>query len=92
MHEAFCESFRPKRESKARVGVHGKVVICISSNTSADSCGLGNAGVGTPTFGYGRRIQIGRFRCVVRRTGVECTVISSGRGFLFTPVSAVRVG
>lgn len=90
--EAFCESYRPGRESKAMVNAQGKVSICTSHNPRTDNCGLGNAGVNTPTFGYGHRITVGRFRCVVLHNGVMCTVIASGKGFLFNPNRAVRVG
>ena len=55
-------------------------------NPRTDNCGLGgNAGLNTPTFGYGHRITVGRFRCAVLHNGVMCTVISSGKGFLFNP-------
>ena len=90
--EAFCESYRPGRQSKATVNAKGRVSICASHNPRADNCGLGNAGLNTPTFGYGRRIAVGRFRCAVLHSGVMCTTISSGRGFLFNPSRAVRVG
>jgi hypothetical protein len=90
--EAFCESYLAGRQSKATVNAKGKVSICASRNPRTDSCGLGNAGLNTPTFGYGRRVTIGRFGCSVLHNGVMCTAISSGRGFLFNPTRAVRVG
>jgi hypothetical protein len=90
--EAFCESFRPGRESKAAVNGRGKVSICASKNTRADRCGLGNAGENTPTFGKGRKVTVGAFRCAVERRGVRCVVIASGKGFLFNPSRAIRVG
>jgi hypothetical protein len=90
--EAFCESYRTGRESKATVNAKGKVSICASHNTSTNKCGLGNAGLNTPTFGYGHRITIGRFRCAVLHNGVRCTTISSGKGFIFNPSRAVQVG
>jgi hypothetical protein len=89
--EAFCGSYRPGRESKATVNAQGKVSICTSHNPRTDNCGLGNAGVDTPTFGYGHRVTVGRFRCTVLHSGVMCTVISSGKGFLFNPSRAVQV-
>ncbi len=90
--EAFCEAYRSVRQSKATVNAKGKVSICASHNPRADSCNLGNAGLNTPTFGYGRRVTVGRFRCAVLRNGVMCTTTSSGKGFLFNPNRAVRVG
>jgi hypothetical protein len=89
---AFCESFRPGRESKATVNGRGKVSICVSRETRSDRCGLGNAGENTPTFRVGRKVTVGPFRCAVRREGVRCVVIASGKGFLFSPARAVRVG
>ena len=89
---AFCESFRAGRESKASVNGRGKVSICASKNTRADRCNLGNAGENSPTFGAGRKVSIGAFRCAVERQGVRCVVIASGKGFLFNPSRAIRVG
>jgi hypothetical protein len=89
---AFCEAYLPRRESKATVDAKGKVSICASRFTHSDRCGLGNAADNTPTFRTGRKVTIGGFRCVVQRAGVRCVAVSSGRGFLFNPASAVRVG
>jgi hypothetical protein len=89
---AFCEADLPRRESKASVDATGKVSICASRFTRSDRCRLGNAADNTPTFRAGRKVTIGGFRCVVQRAGVRCVVISSGRGFLFNPTMAVRVG
>jgi hypothetical protein len=80
------------RESKATVNAQGKVSICTSHNPRTDDCGLGNAGVNPPTFSYGHRVTVGRFRCTVLHSGVMCTVIASGKGFLFNPSRAVQVG
>lgn len=90
--EAFCESYQSGRQSKATVNAKGRVSICTSHNPRTDNCGLGNAGLNTPTFGYGHRITIGRFRCAVLHQGVMCTTISNGKGFLFNPNRAVQVG
>lgn len=90
--EAFCEGYQSGRQSKATVNAKGKVSICTSHNPRTDSCGLGNAGVDTPTFGYGHQVTVGRFRCAVQHNGVVCTTISSGKGFLFNPHRAVQVG
>jgi hypothetical protein len=90
--EAFCESYRTGRESKATVNSQGKVSICASHSSSTDNCGLGNAGLNTPTFGYGHSVTVGHFRCAVLHSGVMCTVVASGKGFLFDPNRAVKVG
>jgi hypothetical protein len=88
----LCESYGPGRESIATLDAHGRVAICATRNPRENMCDLGNAGEGTPTFGYGRRITVGRFRCLVLRKGVECRITATGKGFLFNPARAVRVG
>jgi hypothetical protein len=90
--EAFCESYQSGRQSKATVNAKGKVSICTSHNSRTDDCGLGNAGLNTPTFSNGHRITIGRFRCAVLHNGVMCTTTPNGKGFLFNPTRTVRVG
>jgi hypothetical protein len=87
----LCESYGPGRESTATLDAKGRVALCATYNWRRNACPLGNAGVGTPTFGYGRQVTVGRFRCVVMRKGVECRVVATGAGFLFNPVKAVRV-
>jgi hypothetical protein len=58
---------------------------------SAARCRLGDVG-DVPTLGYGRQVTVGRFRCLSRRTGVRCTVIQSGKGFLINRSGVRRVG
>jgi len=53
---------------------------------------LGNAAVNTPTLGYGKLITVGRFRCRSLRSGIRCTVIQSGKGFLIDSKAVRRVG
>lgn len=43
-------------------------------------------------LGYGRQISVGRFRCLSQRSGVTCTVIESGKGFLISRAGVRRVG
>jgi hypothetical protein len=88
----LCESYGPGRESKAALDAQGRVALCATHNSPANTCDLGNAGVGTPTYGYGRQVTVGRFRCLVMRKGVECKIVATGKGFLFSPARAVRVG
>lgn len=89
---AFCESVGPRGESKTSLNAGGEVLTCSAHSTRTNSCGLGNAGVRTPTYNYGRKVAVGRFRCVVLRKGVECTVRATGAGFLFNPRKASSVG
>jgi hypothetical protein len=50
---------------------------------------LGLGGQSTP---YGGQVTAGRFRCQSLRSGIKCTVISTGKGFLFNINGASRVG
>jgi hypothetical protein len=45
-----------------------------------------------PALGYGKQITVGRFRCLSQRSGVTCTVIRSGKGFLMSRSGVRRVG
>ncbi len=89
---AFCESVSSKREAKTSLSASGLVSVCVSHNPRSNACNLGNAGEGSPTLGYGRRVTVGRFRCSVLRAGVKCVVIASGKGFLFSSKKTAAVG
>lgn len=90
--EALCESIGPKRQSKATLYPSGHLTLCATHSLRSNRCELGNAGEGTPTYGYGHRVTVGRFRCVVLRKGVVCRVRSSGEGFVFNPRRMTAVG
>jgi hypothetical protein len=45
-----------------------------------------------PRLAYGKQITVGRFRCVSQETGVTCTVIQSGKGFLINRDGISRIG
>jgi hypothetical protein len=49
-------------------------------------------GLGGPNVAYGTLVTAGRFRCQALRSGVKCTVISTGKGFLINSTSVRRVG
>jgi hypothetical protein len=89
---AFCESVGAHGEAKSTLNASGEVTTCNSRSTLANSCDLGNAGTRTPTYRYGRKVTVGRFRCEVLRTGVECTLRATGAGFLFNPRKTSSVG
>lgn len=42
------------------------------------------SGIGGPGLPNGAWLTVGRFRCEVLRKGIECVLISSGKGFLIT--------
>jgi len=49
------------------------------------------SGIGGPGVPYGGWVTIGRFRCEVLHKGIECVLISSGKGFLITRTGIVNV-
>lgn len=53
--------------------------------------GCGCVPEGIPTLGYGKQITVGRFRCLSQPSGVTCTVIRSGKGFLISRTGVRRV-
>lgn len=52
----------------------------------------GNPGERAQTLGYGRQSTGGGFRCQVLHRGVQCTVVSTGKGFLMGRNKVVAVG
>jgi hypothetical protein len=88
----LCETYGPGRESTATLDAKGRVGLCATYNLQRNPCPEGNAGEGTPTLGYGTRVTVGRFRCLILRKGVQCTVIATGEGFLFNPAKEIRIG
>ena len=80
----YCQSW--KTPHNVRLRPNGTLRKC-----AGQRC-LGNPGEHTPTLAYGRSITVGRFRCTSRRIGVECVVISSGKGFLIDSKGSRRVG
>jgi hypothetical protein len=81
-----CQSRVPSQ--KVTMDAVGRLTICRGSFAR---CKMGDAG-DVPTLAYGRHIAVGRFRCQSMATGVRCTVISSGKGFLINRAGVSRVG
>ena len=86
--QVYCQSMNPA--SSVHLGLDGKLEIC--SGTGAATRCLGNAGENTPTLAYGKHVSVGRFRCDSEQTGVTCTVIRSGKGFLLNSAGITAVG
>ena len=82
-----CQTLRPPQ--KVTMDAGGRLTICRGSEAR---CKLGNAGEDVPTLAYGRQITVGRFRCISLRSGVRCTVVRSGKGFLINRDGVRRVG
>lgn len=79
---------RPLKFNAVTMDASGRLKICRGSFAH---CKLGQVG-DVPTLGYGRQITVGRFRCLSLRSGVRCTVIQSGKGFLINRSGVRRVG
>ena len=84
----YCQSNNPP--GSVGMGVDGRLRIC-----HGRGC-VGNPGEGdvppATMLGYGRHVTVGRFRCLSQRSGVTCTVIQSGRGFLISRAGIRVVG
>lgn len=89
-----CQSMRTRHNfaQVAEMRPNGTVTVCSTHRLNPNTCDLGNAGEHTPTLSRGKRITVGPFRCQILRTGVECTVISTGKGFLMSRKKVVSVG
>jgi len=75
----------PDRHARA-VGDHGR------DRQLHDCTGvqcLGNAGINTPTLGYGQATGVGPFVCESATTGITCT--ANGRGFLISSAGITQV-
>jgi hypothetical protein len=80
----YCQSV--KAPHSVTMSVDGRLKLCRGIRC------LGNAAVNTPTLAYGKQVTVGRFRCRSLRSGVRCTVIRSGKGFLIDSKTVRRVG
>jgi hypothetical protein len=91
--EALCQSgkARPALYQKVRLGGNGVLAVCRTHKTSGCNllCGCEEH---VPILAYGQHVDVGRFRCESLRTGVRCTIIRTGRGFLINRDRVTRVG
>jgi hypothetical protein len=85
-HGVSCVSIKPPQSVKMEA--NGRLHICHGRRC----LGCGCAPEGIPTLRYGRQITVGRFRCLSLRSGMRCTVIRSGKGFLINRAGVKRVG
>jgi hypothetical protein len=90
----LCETIRTRDNRTARLKSDGSVIGCMihGAGNTGGRCVLGNVGMNTPTFSVGERATVGPFRCQLHPTGVQCTVVATGKGFLFTVNSLTAVG
>ena len=91
--EVLCEGFasHPARYAKAILRGNGAISFCRTRRASGCNllCGCEE---NTPTLAFGKQVDVGRFRCESLRTGVRCTIIRTGSGFLINKSRAVRAG
>jgi hypothetical protein len=88
-----CQSVktRPLYFQTATLKGTGRVTLCRDSG-NRNRCNLGNSGeTEVPVLAYGQHVDVGRFRCESLRTGVRCTLIRTGQGFLINKSLVVRV-
>lgn len=91
--QVVCTSYSSTAVQKAVLNGSGQVVVCTQPvHGPTDPCQLGNLGDPIPTYGVGQSVAVGGFRCQVLQAGLQCTVIASGKGFLFGPSAVTPVG
>ena len=83
----ICESYATP-EQVVTLKPDGGVAICAGT---AATCHEGNFGENTPQYDTGKTLTAGPFRCEVLATGVRCTVRATGKGFVISPTSTVRL-
>jgi hypothetical protein len=84
---AFCG------QQKALLRGNGAVSICrVSGNSTRCHLACGCEETPPPILAYGQEQVVGRFRCQSLRTGMRCTVVRTGKGFLINSNRAARVG
>jgi hypothetical protein len=92
--EAVCQSAvsKPRLFQKATLKGSGVVKVCRTHKSSACNIWCGCEEGPVPTLNYGQHIDVGRFRCEVLRSGVRCTIVQTGKGFLLGRRQVVRLG
>jgi len=69
----------------------GKLRICRGARCVCSAPQICSV-VPVPTLGYGKQNVYAGFRCLSQRSGVTCTVIRTGKGFLINNKTIRRVG
>jgi hypothetical protein len=82
-----CQTFNKPPQEMVTMGAEGRLKI---RRIPASQCGC--TPDGPRTLGYGKQVTVGRFRCLSLRSGMRCTVIRSGKGFLISRAGVRRVG
>jgi len=85
----ICRSDEPPQRVTMDSG--GRLKICRGTRCVDSGCGCVE-GFDWPRLAYGRTITFRPFRCLSLPTGVRCTVIQSGKGFLINRDGVSRAG
>lgn len=89
----YCSAYSSTELRTAVLNGTGQIVACTQpSQASTGPCPQGNLGAPIPTYTTGKSIVLGGYRCQVLQTGLQCTSIATGKGFLFGPTSVTPVG
>ncbi len=83
---ANCWSFKAPQFVMMNVG--GGLRICQGRRCFND-CGCHEE---AEKLAYGKQVTVGRFQCVSLRSGIKCTVVKLGRGFLISRSAVKRIG
>jgi hypothetical protein len=92
-HNVICQTGGPGERGAHRVtmSANGRLNLCTEGKHRRCVGCICDEGR-DPVLAFGRHADIGPFRCESLPTGVRCTVITSGKGFLITRRTTVRVG
>lgn len=94
--EVVCETVktRPRLyQQKAWLRGNSAVSICrVGGNSTRCHLACGCEETPPPVLAYGQEQIVGRFRCESLRTGMRCTVVRTGKGFLINKNRAAPVG
>ena len=91
--QVVCQSRTPPQ--RVTMDASGRLTVCQdpTPNDRYNDCNLGDRGDGPiRRLAYGKQITVGRFRCLSLQTGMKCTVVTSGKGFLINRDGVTRVG
>jgi len=90
-HGVSCQFGWPGQRGARRVhmNANGRLTICNEGKRRCVGC-VCDEGRGS-VLAFGRHIDVGLFRCESFRTGVRCTIIRTGQGFLITPRRVLRI-
>jgi hypothetical protein len=87
-HVVDCTAFKPPHA--VDMNGNGRFKACHGIGQHCINCGCSPPDA--RPLKYGQHVDVGRFRCESLHAGVRCTVTKTGKGFLLTRTTTVRVG